>query len=160
MHKYGRANVVSCLRENGGQEEWPVLVVAPASLRLIWAEEVEKWLPGVVRPSAIHVVEGRADRIRSSSHPFQVLLTLFTYHSYLVSTPQSHQAKAVPYPTPSFCCHSMPGAPALLTVIPAPLSGGPLWKGGKPCPPCPSPGGPGAYIYSENADQACRRPRG
>lgn len=29
------------------QEEWPLLIVVPASLRLVWAEELEKWLPQV-----------------------------------------------------------------------------------------------------------------
>jgi SNF2 family DNA or RNA helicase len=28
--------------------EWqPLLVIRPASLRLLWAEELEKWLPGL-----------------------------------------------------------------------------------------------------------------
>ena len=34
----------------------------PASLRLVWAEELEKWLPHL-RPSCIHVIEGKADRV-------------------------------------------------------------------------------------------------
>lgn len=39
-----------------------MLVVVPASLRLVWAEEFEKWLPHL-RPSQIHVIEGREDRL-------------------------------------------------------------------------------------------------
>lgn len=44
------------------QDEWPLLVVAPASLRLVWAEELEKWLPHL-RPGAIHVIEGKEHRL-------------------------------------------------------------------------------------------------
>jgi SNF2 family DNA or RNA helicase len=34
------------------QDEWPLLVIAPASMRLVWAEEFEKWMPHV-RPSQV-----------------------------------------------------------------------------------------------------------
>jgi hypothetical protein len=41
--------------------EWsPLLVICPASLRLLWCEELEKWLPGL-RPCDITVVQGSAD---------------------------------------------------------------------------------------------------
>ncbi|PSC75396.1 DNA annealing helicase and endonuclease ZRANB3 [Micractinium conductrix] len=50
------------------QEEWPLLVIAPASLRLVWAEEIEKWLPHL-RPSCIHVIEGKEDRVARDSLP-------------------------------------------------------------------------------------------
>jgi hypothetical protein len=50
------------------QDKWPLLVVVPASLRLAWAEELAKWLPHV-RPSQVHVIEGRTDRLGSSKLP-------------------------------------------------------------------------------------------
>lgn len=34
------------------QDEWPLLVIAPASMRLVWAEELEKWMPHL-RPSQV-----------------------------------------------------------------------------------------------------------
>lgn len=37
-------------------------MIVPASLRLVWAEELEKWLPHL-RPSGIHVIEGKEDRV-------------------------------------------------------------------------------------------------
>jgi len=41
--------------------EWtPLLVVCPASIRLLWCEELEKWLPSL-RPCDITVVQGNAD---------------------------------------------------------------------------------------------------
>ena len=50
------------------QEEWPLLIIVPASLRLVWAEELEKWLPHL-RPSSIHVIEGKSDRVQGSALP-------------------------------------------------------------------------------------------
>ena len=44
------------------EDEWPLLVVVPASLRLVWAEELERWLPHL-RPSSIHVIEGKEHRV-------------------------------------------------------------------------------------------------
>jgi hypothetical protein len=44
------------------QDEWPLLVIVPASLRLVWAEEVERWLPHV-RPGQVVVIEGKEDRL-------------------------------------------------------------------------------------------------
>lgn len=62
--------ILSCLL----QDEWPVLIVVPASLRLVWAEELAKWLPHL-RPSQVHVIEGRIDRLDSNITP-QVLSVL------------------------------------------------------------------------------------
>ena len=45
-----------------------MLIVVPASLRLAWAEELAKWLPQI-RPSQVHVIEGRTDRLSGSSIP-------------------------------------------------------------------------------------------
>lgn len=50
------------------QEEWPLLIVAPASLRLAWAEELERWLPHL-RPSTIHVIQGKVDRMGQDFNP-------------------------------------------------------------------------------------------
>lgn len=34
--------IATCYRD-----QWPLLVVAPAALRLVWVEQIEVWLPGV-----------------------------------------------------------------------------------------------------------------
>jgi hypothetical protein len=39
-----------------------MLVIVPASLRLVWAEELERWLPHL-RPSQVHVIEGKEDKL-------------------------------------------------------------------------------------------------
>ncbi|PRW44334.1 DNA annealing helicase and endonuclease ZRANB3 [Chlorella sorokiniana] len=54
------------------EDEWPLLVIVPASLRLVWAEELEKWLPHL-RPSGIHVIEGKEDRVGQGSLPHVVI---------------------------------------------------------------------------------------
>ena len=36
-------------------------------MRLVWAEELEKWLPSI-RPSRIHVIESKADRLQVCRH--------------------------------------------------------------------------------------------
>lgn len=50
------------------QEDWPLLIIVPASLRLVWAEELERWLPHL-RPSTIHVIENSATKIPRNSCP-------------------------------------------------------------------------------------------
>ncbi|EPT28685.1 SWI2/SNF2-containing protein [Toxoplasma gondii ME49] len=41
---------------------FPVLIVVPASLRLVWAEAIERWLPSLSCPSALLVIFGSDDR--------------------------------------------------------------------------------------------------
>jgi len=50
-------------------EEWPVLVVCPASMRLAWAEEMERWLPELLRPRNIHVIFTSNDMLPQSRQP-------------------------------------------------------------------------------------------
>lgn len=50
-------------KESALQEEWPALVVVPAAMRLVWAEELERWLPAL-RPVHLHIVESKADRLQ------------------------------------------------------------------------------------------------
>lgn len=50
------------------QDEWPLLVIVPASLRLTWAEELERWLPHL-RPSSVHVIQGKVDRLDAKANP-------------------------------------------------------------------------------------------
>jgi SNF2 family DNA or RNA helicase len=58
------------------QEEWPLLIVVPASLRLQWAEVVEDWIP-FLRPADIHVVFGSTDKIFATSECPPVVITSY-----------------------------------------------------------------------------------
>eukprot|EP00752_Nemacystus_decipiens_P010050 g8960.t1 len=53
--------VMGCYRE-----DWPLLIVAPASMRLMWAEEVEHWYP-FLDPSSIHLIKGNKDKLYLSN---------------------------------------------------------------------------------------------
>ena len=42
--------------------EWPLLIICPASLRLVWADAFEVWCgAGAARPRSLVVIEGRTD---------------------------------------------------------------------------------------------------
>ena len=56
-------------------DKWPVLVVVPASLRLVWAEEFEKWMPHL-SPSDIHVIFDSADKLRGSD-AYKIVITSY-----------------------------------------------------------------------------------
>eukprot|EP01050_Picozoa_sp_SAG11_P024642 SAG11_NODE_5312_length_1599_cov_4.756667_3_plen_147_part_00 len=53
------------------RREWPVLVVAPTSMCLQWADEVEKWLPCVL-PGDINLVLSR-DNSRLATAPVSII---------------------------------------------------------------------------------------
>ena len=46
---------------------WPALVVCPACLRLTWAEEIEKWLPGLLQPRHVHIIYSSNDMLGPES---------------------------------------------------------------------------------------------
>lgn len=55
-------------------DEWPLLIVVPASLRLVWAEELEKWLPHV-SPRDIKVIEGGKDKFSKKDMPLVAIIS-------------------------------------------------------------------------------------
>jgi SWI/SNF-related matrix-associated actin-dependent regulator of chromatin subfamily A-like protein 1 len=57
LGKTVQAIAVACYYE---ATDWPVLIVVPASLKLAWASEIEKWAP-TMPTSKVVVVKGRAD---------------------------------------------------------------------------------------------------
>lgn len=60
-------------------DAWPLLVVVPASMRLVWAEELEKWLPDLP-PHEIRVIEGKADRVIPRDIPQVTVCIAFVLH--------------------------------------------------------------------------------
>ena len=47
---------------------WPTLVVVPASLRLLWAEALERWLPEEITPRDVH----KKNKKNKKKHIFSV----------------------------------------------------------------------------------------
>ena len=42
---------------------WPVLIICPACMRLVWAEELETWLPALVQPRHVHIIHSSNDML-------------------------------------------------------------------------------------------------
>lgn len=59
------------------RHEGAILVAVPASLRLMWAEEIERWIPQL-RPSDIHIIFGSQDRISGLPRQPRVVITSYT----------------------------------------------------------------------------------
>ncbi|CAM9597752.1 unnamed protein product [Discosporangium mesarthrocarpum] len=49
--------IMGCYRQ-----DWPLLIVVPASMRLMWAEEVERWYP-FLREDQVHLVQCSRDKL-------------------------------------------------------------------------------------------------
>lgn len=49
------------------KRDWPVLVIAPSSLRLSWRDEIYKWLDSYVPHGSVQVVQKHTDRIESTA---------------------------------------------------------------------------------------------
>lgn len=69
------------------REEWPLLVIVPASLRIQWAEEIEIWVRDI-RSSDIKVIMSSSDRLGTSTicggnqnvRNCLPLVTIISYH--------------------------------------------------------------------------------
>ena len=44
------------------RQEWPLLVVVPSSLKYLWIEEMERWIPEL-NPGDINLVETKSDTL-------------------------------------------------------------------------------------------------
>jgi len=67
----------SCYKSEG-----PLLVVCPASVRLVWAEELERWLPGL-RPKDIHVIFNSATALPKKCEADDVPAVTITSYNML-----------------------------------------------------------------------------
>ena len=54
---------IACL---GALRPWPALLVVPASLRILWAEQLEMWLAELLAPSDVRVIAGASDALHQS----------------------------------------------------------------------------------------------
>lgn len=88
--------VAQCYRD-----EWPLLVIAPASLRLLWAVEIEKWLPDIL-PSDIllltssNQIHDFSKKIVITSYTMLAMLSekIFKQKFQVVIVDESHKMKA------------------------------------------------------------------
>ncbi|CAN0028311.1 unnamed protein product, partial [Hapterophycus canaliculatus] len=55
------------------REDWPVLVVAPSSLKANWKKEAKKWIPGLTEEN-IQIVKDAKDGVRD-----RALLVIVSY---------------------------------------------------------------------------------
>ncbi len=60
--------------------DWPILVITPAAVRSMWAEEIERWLGEWLLPSDIHVICSSNDQLYDSSPALRPKLTIVSYH--------------------------------------------------------------------------------
>merc|ERR1712129_362079 len=49
------------------KEEWPVLIVCPSSLRWVWKQQAEEWLPELVHADDVQVITKGADNFRTNA---------------------------------------------------------------------------------------------
>ncbi len=60
--------------------EWPVLVITPAAVRSMWAEEIERWLGEWLLPSDIHVICASNDQLYEPMTALRPKITIISYH--------------------------------------------------------------------------------
>eukprot|EP00929_Paragymnodinium_shiwhaense_P037370 TRINITY_DN19924_c0_g2_i1.p1 TRINITY_DN19924_c0_g2~~TRINITY_DN19924_c0_g2_i1.p1 ORF type:complete len:917 (-),score=199.05 TRINITY_DN19924_c0_g2_i1:119-2812(-) len=94
--------------------EWPVLVVVPSTLRLVWRDQALSWLPHLLEPDAVQVITTGKDHkkddaklvivsydllarqetfgFRCNGQPYQVLIL---DESHFIKDPNSKRAKTV-----------------------------------------------------------------
>lgn len=59
---------------------WPLLVVAPASMKLPWADELERWIPSL-KPGDVRVIRARKDVGTVGAGPITVVPYSMFYKS-------------------------------------------------------------------------------
>ena len=73
---------------------WPVLIIAPSSVKLNWADELEKWL--MLEPGNINIVSSRSDAGPVSSCPVTVVsYGMFTSKSAVAEVLKKQKFKVV-----------------------------------------------------------------
>ena len=104
----GLGKTVQALASAAALEAFPLLVVCPATLRLVWAQECEKWLPTHAAVGQLHVIFGHGDMLPQNARPGIVIVS---YHMLrilldrleqvawkMVIFDESHSIRTAPWP--------------------------------------------------------------
>ena len=104
----GLGKTVQALASAAALEAFPLLVVCPATLRLVWAQECERWLPNHAAVGQLHVIFGHGDMLPQSARPGIVIVS---YHMLrillerleqvaweMVIFDESHSIRTAPWP--------------------------------------------------------------
>ena len=79
----------------GALRPWPVLIVVPASLRLMWADELESWLPELLAPGDVRLIASSSDALHQDEATPKVVLTSFRLATLLQASFQARTWKAL-----------------------------------------------------------------
>ena len=73
----GLGKTLQAIAVLGALQPWPALLIVPASLRLMWAEELEVWLSELVAPSDIRLIASSSDALHQDEPTPKLTLTSF-----------------------------------------------------------------------------------
>ena len=73
----GLGKTLQALASAAALDAFPLLIVCPATLRLVWAHECEKWLPQHAAVGKLHVIFGHGDVLPIDATPSIVIVS---YH--------------------------------------------------------------------------------
>lgn len=73
----GLGKTVQALASAQALDGFPLLIVCPATLRLLWAVECEKWIPARAAVGQLHVIFGHGDLLPGDARPSIVIVS---YH--------------------------------------------------------------------------------
>jgi hypothetical protein len=104
----GLGKTVQALASAAALDAFPLLVVCPATLRLVWAQECEKWLTTKAAVGQLHVIFGHGDMLPQNERPGIVIVS---YHMLrilldrleqvawkMVIFDESHSIRTAPWP--------------------------------------------------------------
>eukprot|EP00930_Biecheleria_cincta_P023520 TRINITY_DN16982_c0_g1_i1.p1 TRINITY_DN16982_c0_g1~~TRINITY_DN16982_c0_g1_i1.p1 ORF type:complete len:1511 (-),score=233.62 TRINITY_DN16982_c0_g1_i1:373-4905(-) len=98
---------------------WPALIICPAFMRLAWAEEIENWLPAILRPRNIHIIFSSNDMLPQSRSPgslgdIRVCIVSFSMARLLYEN-LSGRSWQVVIVDESHCLRAVGGKPSIAT---------------------------------------------
>lgn len=94
----GLGKTIQALACLGALRPWPTLLIVPASLRLMWAEELERWLPELLCPADVRLIASSSDALHQDEPTPKLVVTSFRLATILRAALGARQWKCVPPP--------------------------------------------------------------